>query len=84
MTLRNENLPIYGAINVKELKNYITDACDNEKTKNTTFCNRIFAEDLKPSGGNLNTQPNSKRGSLVLDSEPNRKMTIKSERRAMR
>ena len=55
MTLRNENLPIYGAINVKELKNYITDACDNEKTKNTTFCNRIFAEDLKPSGGNLNT-----------------------------
>jgi len=48
MTLRNENLPIYGAINVKELKNYITDACDNEKCKNVTFCNRMFQEDLKP------------------------------------
>ena len=27
MTLRNDNLPIYGAINVKELKNYVTDTC---------------------------------------------------------
>ena len=48
MTLRNDNLPIYGAINVKELKNYVTDTCDNEKIKNICFCNRMFQEDIKP------------------------------------
>lgn len=51
MTLRNENLPVYGAVNAKDLKNYITDACDSEKKQKTTFCNRIFAEDIKPQNG---------------------------------